>query len=303
MAAERIDYDEFGLFHENAREYGLPYDAPPTVRRVAVEIEPGLSLSALVWGTGAPRIVFLHGGAQNAHTWDTVVMALGEPVVCIDLPGHGHSSWWPDHRYWPHGNATKVTRAIEVLAPEAEMLVGMSLGGLTAIALGAGRPDLVRKLYVVDVTPGVDAAKGKAVADFIRGPQTFASYADLLARTVEHNPTRTVESLKRGILHNAHQLADGSWEWNYDRSFTGSEDEPAAREFPSWGNLWELVSALPMPIVLARGMLSPVVDDADIAEFLRRRPETRYEKFEGAGHSIQGDMPLELAASLKSFLS
>jgi pimeloyl-ACP methyl ester carboxylesterase len=302
MAAERIAYDEFGLFHENAAEYGLVYDGPPTVRRTAVEVEPGLSLSALVWGTASPRVVFLHGGAQNAHTWDTVVMAMGEPVVCIDLPGHGHSSWWPDHRYWPHGNATKVTRAIEVLAPEAEMVVGMSLGGLTSIALGASRPDLVRKLYVVDVTPGVDAAKGKAVADFVRGPQSFASYEELLARTIEHNPTRTLESLRRGILHNAHQLPDGSWEWNYDRTFMGTGDEGPVTEFPSWGNLWDLVSALPMPIVLARGMLSPVVDDADVAEFLRRRPEARYEKFDGAGHSIQGDMPLELAASLKAFL-
>src|SRR5580693_6127011 len=31
---DRIDYDEFGLFHENAEEYGLPFDVPPVVRRV-----------------------------------------------------------------------------------------------------------------------------------------------------------------------------------------------------------------------------------------------------------------------------
>lgn len=29
----RVDYDEFGLFHENAAQYGLPFDRPPTVRR------------------------------------------------------------------------------------------------------------------------------------------------------------------------------------------------------------------------------------------------------------------------------
>ena len=30
---ERVPYDEFSMFHENAEEFGLPYDGPPTVRR------------------------------------------------------------------------------------------------------------------------------------------------------------------------------------------------------------------------------------------------------------------------------
>ena len=88
---ERYDYEEFGLFHENAEEFGLPFDRPPVVRRVSVEVAPGRRLSALVWKDGPPELVFLHGGAQNAHTWDTVAMALDRPLVAIDLPGHGHS--------------------------------------------------------------------------------------------------------------------------------------------------------------------------------------------------------------------
>ena len=74
---ERVPYDEFSMFHENAEEFGLPYDGPPTVRRESVEVGPDRRLSALVWGDAEPELVFLHGGAQNAHTWDTVAMALG----------------------------------------------------------------------------------------------------------------------------------------------------------------------------------------------------------------------------------
>ena len=85
---DRVAYDEFGLFHENAEEFGLPHDGPPVVRRAAVEVAPGRRLSALVWGDAPPELVLLHGGAQNAHTWDTVAMALGRPLVAIDLPGH-----------------------------------------------------------------------------------------------------------------------------------------------------------------------------------------------------------------------
>jgi pimeloyl-ACP methyl ester carboxylesterase len=45
-----------------------------------------------------------------------------------------------------------------------------------------------------------------------------------------------------------------------------------------------------------------VVDDADVAELVRRRPDARVELVEGAGHSIQGDKPVELAALLTDFL-
>ncbi len=37
---DRVDDDEFGLFQENAEEHGLPFDRPPTVRRVFAEVAP-----------------------------------------------------------------------------------------------------------------------------------------------------------------------------------------------------------------------------------------------------------------------
>src|SRR5918992_2995269 len=125
---DRIDYDEFSFFHENAEEFGLPYDGPPVVRREFVELGDGRRLSALVWGTDEPELVFLHGGAQNAHTWDTVALALGRPLVAVDLPGHGHSDWRDDHDYGPVTNAIDVMVAMEQLAPDTHLVVGMSLG-------------------------------------------------------------------------------------------------------------------------------------------------------------------------------
>src|SRR5882757_1310086 len=145
---ERIPYDEFGFFAENAAEFGLPYDGPPVVRRESVEVRPGCRLSALVWGSGPPEIVLLHGGAQNAHTWDTVALALDRPLVAVDLPGHGHSDWRDDRGYWPVNNANDVATAMRALAPSADLVVGMSLGGLTSIALAARHPELVARLML-----------------------------------------------------------------------------------------------------------------------------------------------------------
>ena len=171
---ERVEYDEFGLFHENAEEFGLPYDGPPTVRRESVDLPDGRKISALVWGTDDPEYVFLHGGAQNAHTWDTVAMAIDRPLVAIDLPGHGHSDG-PNEatggQIAPESLAGDVAVAIRKLAPNARGVIGMSLGGLTTIALTAIAPELVRSVVLVDVTPGVDGEKSKVIADFINGPR------------------------------------------------------------------------------------------------------------------------------------
>ena len=120
-------YDEFGLFHENAEEFGIEFRRP-TVERVTVDVGGAGQLSALRWGTGAPEIVLLHGGAQNAHTWDTVAMALDRPLVAIDLPGHGHSDGGRNGSLDLEANAADVATAIAALAPDARAVTGMSLG-------------------------------------------------------------------------------------------------------------------------------------------------------------------------------
>jgi len=305
---DRVHYDEFAYFADNATEVGLPYDGPPTVRRESVPLADGRHLSALVWGEAEPEIVLIHGGAQNAHTWDTVALALDRPLVAIDLPGHGHSDAPSDTSREGRvaAMAADVAEVIRAVAANAKLVVGMSLGGMTSIALATHAPDLVRRLALIDITPGVNGVKAKAITDFVRGPATFASFDDLLERTIQHNPTRTESSLRRGILHNAEQLDDGSWQWRYrrhdapvieDQVDEPSEAEQAAAQVRGWGAL----GAITVPVMLVRGMRpQSVVDDADEEELRRRLPSARIEHID-AGHSVQGDRPVELAALIATF--
>ncbi len=303
----RIHYDEFAMFAENVAEYGLAASSSPIVSRVSTTLPDGRVVSALKWQAESPRLVLVHGTAQNAHTWDTVALALGVPLLAIDLPGHGHSQWREDATYTPQTLSEDIAHVIAMHAPHASAIVGMSLGGLTCLALAAGHPELVRNLVMVDITPGVTSKKAKAVLDFINGPQNFASFEDLLARTKEHNPTRSESSLRRGILHNARQLEDGSWEWRYDRrGRSNNENAPRASEDvesqrPDSNHLWETISNLHCDLLLVRGGISPVVDDDDVAELKRRKPSATVEVVDGAGHSVQGDRPVELARLLARF--
>jgi pimeloyl-ACP methyl ester carboxylesterase len=304
-----VEYDEFGLFHENVAEYDLEVAELPPVERIGTVLDHGRVVSALRWGSDPPELVLVHGGAQNAHTWDTVVLALGRPALAVDLPGHGHSDWRDDGAYSPPNLADDLAVAVRTHAPDARLVVGMSLGGLTAMELAVRHPELVRRLVMIDITPGTNREKTKAILDFVDGPQSFPSFEDLLARTIEHNPTRSVSSLRRGILHNARQLPDGSWQWRYDRSThrraaesgaagTGAVEDVAAALSP----LWDDFGSVRCPFSLLRGSLSPVVDDDDVAEARRRRPDLDVRTVEGAGHSIQGDRPVELAAILAELL-
>jgi pimeloyl-ACP methyl ester carboxylesterase len=290
-----VPYDELAYFADNAAEAGLEWPGPRSVARREVPVGGGRQVSALVWGERPPEAVLIHGNAQNAHTWDTVGVALGGLVpagsfVALDLPGHGHSDWHPDHEYAPGTLAADVAAAAEQLAPSAALLVGMSLGGLTSLALLEAHPDRFERLVLVDITPGVDATKARAIVEFISGPERFASFDELLDRTVRHHPSRTEASLRRGLLHNARELPDGSWAWRWDPERAGGPRDVEG--------LWDALGGSTVPLTLVRGGASPVVDDADVAEVRRRRPDAEIVVVEGAGHSIQGDRPVELAQIL-----
>src|SRR5262245_29661522 len=246
------DAHEFAWLHDNAAEAGLPFPAAPEIARCRVEVAAGQRVSALVWGPGEPDLVLLHGGAQNAHTWDTVAMALGRPLVALDLPGHGHSDGGREGIIGLQANAEDVAVAIRALAPNAQAVIGMSLGGMTTIALADHAPYLVRKVVLVDVTPGVNERKSSTIAEFINGPESFDSFDDLLARTIEYNPTRTESSLRRGILHNAEQREDGTWVWRYQRfrAFepTAAENAEEGSGHPNFQFLWDALGRIQVPL-------------------------------------------------------
>jgi esterase len=293
--ADDFVYDEMSMFADNAADAGFELPGPVDVRRIDTPLADGRVISSLRFGS-APKIVFVHGTAQNAHTWDTVALALGVDCVAVDLAGHGHSSWRDDRAYDLADLADDVVAVLRSLL-EPVVLVGMSLGGMVATRVATLVPELVQRLVTVDITPGVTRAKAKHIHDFVAGPQAFASFGEIFDRTREFNPTRSASSLRRGILHNAERQPDGTWQWRYDRR--GRDGEPPPR-----GDLWLDVEALTMPHLLVRGGSDgSVVDDADIAELAKRRPESRVVVVDGAGHSVQGDRPIELASILASELA
>jgi pimeloyl-ACP methyl ester carboxylesterase len=295
---ELLSLDEFGLLPENAEQIGATGPLPPVAR-----IESG-PISAIKWGShdssgGAP-IIFLHGGGQNAHTWDTVILGLGLPALAVDLPGHGRSAWREDGDYGPKLNAETLRPVLREWAPTPRLVVGMSLGGLTALRLAATEPALVPELVLVDVTPAspekheqMTKAQMGAVA-LVQGERTFPSFAAMVDTTVAASPQRSRESLRRGVFHNSKQLDDGTWTWRYD-SF---------RKGDGFEGLWDDVPAITMPTTLVRGANSFFVNDDDADAFAKGAPGfLRTHVVADSGHSVQGDQPAKLVEILRGVLN
>ena len=286
--------DEFALLPQNAEQAGVSGPLPPVHR-----VDLG-GISALHWGQGPAEALFLHGGGQNAHTWDTVILGLGLPsVLAVDLPGHGRSIWREDGDYGPKLNADTLRPVLRELAPNPRLVVGMSLGGLTALRLAATEPVLVPELVLVDVTPSaperheeMTRAQLGAVA-LVQGERTFPTFAAMVDEAVTTSPHRSRESLRRGVFHNAKQLDDGTWTWRYDTFRKGDGFE----------GLWDDVPSITMPTTLVRGANSFFVNDDDAAQFARNAPGfQRTIVVPDAGHSVQGDQPRALIQILRDIL-
>lgn len=298
------DYDEFGFLHQNAEEWGLPQAAAPVVRR-SVEIGPGRSMSYLAWGQDPPEVVFLHGGAQNAHTWDTVALALGRPAIAFDLPGHGRSYWRADRNYGPWANAKAVAAAMAEVAPHVRALVGMSLGGATAMRLAAVYPNLAERTVLVDVTPQInDPSRSlttvqRGTVSLIGAAPSYPTFDAMADAAVKLSPYRDAAGVRRGVRHNARRTDDGRWVWRYDLFADPPPSTGAWRDFTP---LWYDVERIEMPVLFIRGALSPFVLDEDVERMQRRVPDLTVEIVAGAGHAVQSDQPLVLVERLETFM-
>lgn len=287
-------HDEFRLLPGKLEQLGLAGPIPP-VRRTNVELGSA-TVSALLWAE-QPEMLFLHGGGLNAHTWDATVLALGRPAIAVDLPGHGESTWRDDLDYSPATNAVAVATVLDrVAADTAQHIVGQSLGGLTGIALLDLRPELVRSLVIVDISPGILPEDSRQVRDFLAGPQVFSSRDEIVEKAFAAGIGSSREELERGVIHNTRVRADGSIVFRHHLANLEPGQSLNTGDFTT---LWPTLERSTVPVLLvrgSRGFLSPPV----VAEFAERVPRATILELD-AGHNVHTQQPVALADAIREF--
>lgn len=109
------------------------------------------NVGVLLHGDG-PAVVLLHPLALSAEVWRPLVeTSPGLRFIGVDAPGHG-ATRWDGQPFTVEDMAEDAAGVLESLGVRQAGLVGLSMGGSTAVVLAARRPDLISSLILVDTT-------------------------------------------------------------------------------------------------------------------------------------------------------
>lgn len=264
-----------------------------------------MRLRADVHGSsGAPPVLFLHGGGQTRHAWGGTARALaagGRRAVCLDLRGHGESGWSERPGGYRLERFAADLRAVLEHFDEPPALVGASLGGLTILlAAGEAAAPIASAVVLVDIAPRIETGGARRITDFMTGrPEGFASLeeaADAIAGyTRNRSRPRDLESLRK----NLREGPDGRFRWHWDPRFMGV-DGPA--EIADRERLFTAAGRLRAPTLLVRGRESDILSEAGVREFLGHMPGAEFVDVSGAGHMVAGDRNDAFTRAVRDFL-
>lgn len=248
----------------------------------------GINIHYTRTGGDKPPLVLLHGLMTNGLCWTSIARILEEEydVIMPDARGHGNSTV-PDFGYRYEDHANDVAGLINALRLPPPILLGHSMGGMTAAVVASSQPNQLRGLILADPTflsPKVQReVRDSDVADQYRRMLNM-SLSEVVADARNRHPNRSTETLElfaRARLQTSMAAFDVLTPPNPDYKM--------------------LVSAIDVPSLIVfgdKGVVSPVV-----AEELRSlNPRLQAEQILEAGHSVYLDQPERFVAVVGSFL-
>lgn len=273
----------------------------------------GLTLHARLYGLGrvAGRpVVCLPGLTRNSsefHGLATELLALQPErrIVAVDYRGRGCSDVDPDpSRYTIAVETQDLLGLLDELGITEASFIGVSRGGLIAMALGAARPDLVRAIVLSDIGPVLERAGLLRIVGYLGrfgAPASFdAAVEELRARFGAQFPAlspgdwrdwaETVWTERDGRLVLAHDP-------ELSRTLAGVDEHSPIPD------LWPVFDALrATPMMVLRGALSDLLSADTVAEMARRHPGLEAIEVADEGHTPILHRPA-LAARISAFLS
>jgi esterase len=280
------------------REVVLPEDHDIVVR--------GMRFHYLDWPSPSrrPALLFLHGGALNAHTFDLVNLALRSEYRCLalDLRGHGDSEWSPVLDYAIATHSADVAAFVDRLELPPLVMVGMSLGGLAAIHYAGRHAAQLAGLVIIDTGPDGQSRGRERIHQFADATMVgFPTVEDYVVEAMKFNPRRRADLLRRSLLHNLRQTPAGTWVWKWDPRprATPVDPELARRRRAA---LWDDVPRISCATLVVRGAQSDTFSEENAQALVGSLPNGRLVEVQGAGHTVQGDNPRDLLRELRTFL-
>lgn len=251
-------------------------------------------------------MLLLHGGGQTRHAWGSTAAALaanGWLTFAVDLRGHGDSDWSPRGEYGLDLFAADVRDLADALG-SPPVLVGASLGGLSALLALEETPSVAAGLVLVDVAHRFELNGGGRIVEFMRANRTgFVHPREASAAVARYLPHRAARADPAGIEKNL-RVRDGRWHWHWDPELTDAA-QPLINV--QTGAVWRerlicVLRHLEIPTLLVRGALSDVISPQIAEEFAAFTPKAQLVEVDRAAHMVAGDDNDRFTAAVLTFL-
>ncbi len=273
--------------------------------RVVFEGFEGVHLVADVRGDpdGWP-VLFLHGGGQTRHAWGSTaarVATQGWKTVALDQRGHGESEWAANGDYSFTAFCADCLAVADQLG-QPPVLVGASLGGVAALlAEGTSDRTVSSGLVLVDITPKTNTEGIQRIRDFMQsGLDGFDTLEDAAAAIAAYTPHRKRPVNPAGLMKVLRER-DGRFYWHWDPKFIGQGRTEVVPDRLA-GLIDVAMDNIHVPTMLVRGLLSDVVTQEGVDDFLARIPDATVVEVDGAAHMIAGDRNDAFSDAVVAFL-
>jgi pimeloyl-ACP methyl ester carboxylesterase len=278
--------------------------------RIEILGAEGVVLVGERW-VGAPEadarghVVLLHGGGQTRHSWAATgerLARLGWTALAVDARGHGESGRAADSSGYALEPLVEDLKAVIDWVGEPPVVLGASMGGITALVAEGESSGLLRGLVLVDVTPTLDAEGVAKIAAFMRsGLGGFATLEDAADAIVAYNPHRPRPKNLDGLKKNLRLREDGRWYWHWDPAFMERDPQEPTRGITEERRR-RAASQVRIPTLLVRGEQSDIVTPEGAQELLALIPGARLVEAPQAGHMVAGDDNDLFTAAVETFL-
>jgi N-formylmaleamate deformylase len=239
-------------------------------------------------GGAKPTLVLPHGLTANGACWTGLAHLLEKEydIIMPDARGHGKSSV-PDYGYLYEDHANDVIGLINSLRLPPLVLLGHSMGGMTAAVLASRNPKLLRGLILAD-----PAFLSRKIQYEILNSDVRDQHRRILGKSLEvlvadlqiKHPNRsseTIELLARARLQTSMAAFDVLT--------------------PPYPDYKQLVRTIDVPTLLVSGDKS-VVSSVVAKELQSLNPKFQVEQILEVGHGLHYDQPERFAAVVGSFI-
>lgn len=273
------------------------------IRRRQIWTDDGIRLSLRYYGDDrAPCVLMAHGFGQTQYAWEQTgrrLAAAGWQAVSYDARGHGESDRAPSGNY-DFEQFVEDFRRVCASLPNLPILIGASMGGLTALLAHSEKPKVdLRALILVDIAPRWDERGVTAMLAFMRQhPQGFASLDEASDAVRDFLPHRRRSGTQTGLNRNLRQAADGRWYWHWDPAMLALAEKSSNLQ----SRLQSASRRLKLPTLLISGGQSELIGAEHADEFLKLAPHAEHIEVGDAAHMVASDANDHFLAAIAPFL-